>query len=298
MASAGGSGARRARICGALCLLAAGATALVAAPPSVRAAAPRFARQRREGWDDEAPVKATRQIPRHRRLAAKKRPQSSKLGLGETGSATRLRVVAGTARGRKLDSPATLLRPMMGKVREALFSTLFSMGVLAGDRRVRHLDGFCGSGSVGCEALSRGAEHCAFVDLSRDACDVAARNAGMCGFPDAAVATVCARIEDALGDESLGGFDLVTLTPPYEEVDYADLLRRVAASPLLNADCVVVVEYPVELGVLPPTLGEFGSLVGLRNRRYGRTVLAFYAHRPTGRLPGLAPRADEFAPFT
>ena len=92
----------------------------------------------------------------------------------------------------------------------------------------------------------------------------------------------------------LPSYNLITLTPPYEEISYPDLIDVVAASPLLNDDCVVVIEYPVELGSLPPKLGDRDQLVGLRNRRYGRTVLAFYAYKPTGKL-NLAPRPAEFS---
>lgn len=53
-----------------------------------------------------------------------------------------------------------------------------------------------------------------------------------------------------------------------------------------------MVEYPVELGIFPPTLAD-GRLVGMRNRRYGRTVLAMYVNRPSGRLD-LTPYSEEF----
>ena len=72
--------------------------------------------------------------------------------------------------------------------------------------------------------------------------------------------------------------------------------RGGARSPLLNDDCVVVFEYPVELGSLPPKLGSRDQLVGLRNRRYGRTVLGFDAYKPTGKVP-LDPRPAEFEGF-
>lgn len=73
---------------------------------------------------------------------------------------------------------------------------------------------------------------------------------------------------------------------------YADLMAALVASPLLGEDSLLVVEYPVELGCFPPALAE-GRLVGLRNRRYGRTVLALYVNRPSGRL-GLDPFSNEF----
>ena len=150
------------------------------------------------------------------------------------------------------------------------------------------MDAFCGSGSVGVEALSRGGAGCVFVDLSPDACAVAARNAETCGFSNKY--ETCARdVLVALRDEALRGpgLDLLTLTPPYEEIDYDELMASVASSPLLNADCVVVVEYPVERGKPPFRIGE---LVGVRNRRYGRTALAFYAFKPPGALEALRPR--------
>lgn len=232
------------------------------------------------------PIQAPRPISRKYKT---KRPQATRV-IGA--KRTQLRIFAGTARGRKLESPSTLLRPMMGKVREALFSTLTSLGVLRPPRRVAVLDCYCGSGSVGMEALSRGADFACFVDLSRDACDAAQRNAEICGFASRAL-TLCESAEVALARPAIENrrFDVVTLTPPYEEVSYADILDRVAASNLLNDDAVIVVEYPVELGTLPPQLGD--HLIGLRNRRYGRTVLAFYAHRPTGKL-AFDFRPDEF----
>lgn len=230
----------------------------------------------------EEPVHAPRPIPR--KYKNQKRPQST---TARALKRPQLRVIAGSARGRKLVSPETLLRPMMGKVREAMFSTLISLGVFLPPRRVSFLDVFCGSGAVGVEALSRGAEFACFVDISRPSCDAAIKNARACGFGEAQYMAICdsatsALCRDHVGDRS--GFDVVSLTPPYEEVSYSQLLDAIAISPLVNEDAVVVVEYPVELGTLPPVLGDSRQLVGLRNRKYGRTVLAFYAYRPTGKL--------------
>ncbi|KAJ8599311.1 hypothetical protein CTAYLR_005327 [Chrysophaeum taylorii] len=241
-------------------------------------------------WSEAVPSEPVR-APRPFR---KKRPQATRVGRGGQQKKL-LRVIAGEARGRRLESPETLLRPMMSRVREALFSTLLSLGVFRAPRRVNFLDVFCGSGSVGIEALSRGADFAAFVDLSRDACDVTTRNADACGF-GGRHAVICEPAERALARDALADrtFDVVALTPPYEEVSYAQLAQALVDSPLLNDDAVVVIEYPVELGSMPPFLGNHRQIVGLRNRRYGRTVLAFYAKRPTGQLP-FDFRHDEFA---
>ena len=237
----------------------------------------------------DEPLKASRPMRRVWRKQIesrmkKKVPQSTKmteeLRKPVHGS---LRIVGGEARGRRLESPATMLRPMMSKVREAMFSTLVSLGVFQSD--VKILDAFCGSGAIGCEALSRGAALAAFVDMSPIACEVAERNAKRCGYSDTVAA--CCTVEDALARPHIQGhtFDILALTPPYEEVIYADLLTSVAETRLLNPDAVVIVEYPVELGILPSTYGSQRQLVGLRNRRYGRTVLAFYVYQPTGDIP-------------
>ena len=83
---------------------------------------------------------------------------------------SRLKILAGTAKGKKIDSPDVYLRPMMAKVREALYSTLQFIGLFDANT-TNVLDIFSGSGSVGLEALSRGAASVTFVDMSnvRDA---------------------------------------------------------------------------------------------------------------------------------
>eukprot|EP00611_Tribonema_gayanum_P030383 TRINITY_DN8438_c0_g1_i2.p1 TRINITY_DN8438_c0_g1~~TRINITY_DN8438_c0_g1_i2.p1 ORF type:complete len:367 (-),score=105.06 TRINITY_DN8438_c0_g1_i2:319-1377(-) len=210
-------------------------------------------------------------------------------------NAQRLRVLGGVAKGRRLESPEVYLRPMMGKVKEALYNTLLSFGLFEG-AGPRFLDLFCGSGSVGVEALSRGASHVTFVDLAAECCAVAERNAVACGFEGQGSA-VRGDVLRVLSQPSAFGldapYDVVTITPPYAEVVYGDLIAAAASSPLVREDTIVVIEYPVELGCLPHVIGD-GRLVGLRNRRYGRTVLGVYICRPTGRLDMADSRPEEF----
>jgi 16S rRNA (guanine966-N2)-methyltransferase len=201
-----------------------------------------------------------------------------------------LRVTAGSARGRKLASPQVHLRPMMSRVREALFSMLDMMGAVPTDGVV--LDLFAGSGSVGIEALSRGMQRAVFVDAAEDCVQTIRENLESCGFAESGIA-ICDRVERVL-DAAVAAnngkhFELITVTPPYEEVDYGVLMSAITASECVGEGTFVVVEYPVELKSLPPAIG--GRLVGLRNRRYGRTVLAVYACQPD---VDLEPRPDEF----
>ena len=233
-----------------------------------------------------------------------------------------LKIFGGTARGRRLDSPSVYLRPMMGKVREAVYSTLISFGVYDYPS-VRHLDLFSGSGSVGLESLSRGASHCTFCDLSSDCCGAIQRNIQWCEFdetsnPDQSYTTnvVCADVLQlltnpksvGLSEEPEHAFDIVTICPPYEEVVYADLLDAACNTPLVKEDTIVLVEYPIELwgdiphvyrgGERPPNdKGEEQKekvLVGVRNRKYGRTVIAMYICDPSGKLENAGSRPEEF----
>jgi 16S rRNA (guanine966-N2)-methyltransferase len=213
-----------------------------------------------------------------------------------------LKIFGGSARGRRLDSPSVYLRPMMGKVREAVYSTFTSFGVY--DYSVRHLDLFAGSGSVGLESLSRGARHCTFCDLSDDCCGAIDRNVKWCQFDgeDHTTQIVNSDVLQLLRNPSGVGipegetFGIITICPPYEEVVYADLMDAVCNSPVVTEDTIVLLEYPVELlGELPPVYGgEKNTMVGIRNRKYGRTIIAMYIINPTGRIENAQGRPMEF----
>jgi 16S rRNA (guanine(966)-N(2))-methyltransferase RsmD len=205
----------------------------------------------------------------------------------------RLKIIAGSAKGMKLNSPDVYLRPMMAKVREALFSSLEHMEVFHGNN-IRVLDLFSGSGSVGLEALSRGAAFTTFVDLSRDCTRVSLENAMKCGFENQANA-VCAKAEEVLKDPTKYGltqpYQLISITPPYLEVSYDELITSVSNSLLVEENTMVIIEYPTEMGLFPHILGG-DKLYGLRNRRYGRTMLGIYVYKPS-KLYDMKP--DEFA---
>ena len=182
-----------------------------------------------------------------------------------------LRVVAGSARGRRLVAPpGTGTRPTTDRVREAIMNALTSRGALDG---ARVLDLFAGSGALGVEALSRGAAHAVFVDDDPRARRVIARNLEACGFADRAE-VVAQRAERYLaggtspagdGGERGGldrpGFDLAFCDPPYVFDRWDELLRS------LPADLVVMEsDRPVELP---------GGWELVREARYGSTWVGF-----------------------
>lgn len=234
------------------------------------------------------------------------RPQGKARAAG-INNPSNLKILGGTARGRRLNSPDVYLRPMMGKVREAVYSTFTSFGLYGGSVATRHLDIFSGSGSVGLESLSRGSAHCTFVDLARECCDCCQRNIELLEFDDNVDRTrvICSEAIEALRNPYGAGipvgytYNLVTLCPPYEEIVYADLLDAAANSPVVTDDTVILVEYPVELGCLPHVIkrNDGGILVGVRNRKYGRTVIALYVVNPTGKLESAESRPEEFVSF-
>ncbi len=123
-----------------------------------------------------------------------------------------MRIIAGTAKGIRLARVPKGVRPLSDIAREGLFS---SLGDAAGGARV--LDLYAGTGAMGIEALSRGAEHAVFVERSRAAVRAIKENLARTGLASRAtvVAADAGRFVTA-GDTSLGPFGLVLLDPPYE----------------------------------------------------------------------------------
>ena len=179
-----------------------------------------------------------------------------------------MRVVAGTARGRRLVAPRDAgVRPTSDRVREALFNILGA--------RVRSalvLDLYCGSGAVAVEALSRGAATAVLVDRAATAVAAARENLVRAGVADRAT-LVKADVEAWLARAADGPYDLVFLDPPYSlSVDsIGTVVARLVGGRLLAPGGLVVVERPSE-GEQPPALGP---LRVADVRRYGSTRLLF-----------------------
>jgi 16S rRNA (guanine(966)-N(2))-methyltransferase RsmD len=153
-----------------------------------------------------------------------------------------LRVIAGSAGGRRLVAPKRGTRPTTDRMKEAMFSSL-------GPARVQDaavLDLYAGSGALGIEALSRGAAHAVLVDRDASAQTAIRANLRTTGF------TEVARVQRSTVASFLGStvpeapFDLVFLDPPYDvsstEVDR--VLTSLAARGLVAAGGTVVVERP------------------------------------------------------
>lgn len=179
-----------------------------------------------------------------------------------------MRIISGTLRGRDLGAVPKGVRPTTDRVRESLFSALGSVDGL------RVLDLFAGTGALGLEAYSRGAERVVYVERSRGvARDLKKRLAKLSldqdprfqiHVVDAAKAIV------RLATQGEGSFDLVFLDPPYADSDREMFLETLFASGILSEDARVVVEGPTRHPVRP--------LPGMRivdERRYGDTLLTW-----------------------
>lgn len=149
------------------------------------------------------------------------------------------RIVAGTARGRRLRVPSHGTRPTSDRVREAVFSALSARTDLDG---ARVLDLYAGSGALGLEALSRGAVHALLVESDARAAAVLAENVRTVGLPGAVLrrSTVTA----ALGTAAEAPYDLVLADPPYRVDDAAvvEVLGALLAGGWLAEGAMVVLE--------------------------------------------------------
>lgn len=175
-----------------------------------------------------------------------------------------MRIITGTAKGCRLETLTGLdTRPTAERVKEGLFSAI---GFEIEGRRV--LDLFAGSGQMGLEALSRGAESCVFVDSNREAAQVVRRNMAAAYLTNNAV-VLC---REALGflAQNTERFDLVFLDPPYAAGLLVPCLE--ALSGAVTSGGAVLCESDRET-TLPE---QVGSLCLERTYRYGRVVIHLY----------------------
>jgi len=183
-----------------------------------------------------------------------------------------MRIIAGKFRGRKLKSPPSAqTRPTSDRLRETLFNVIAPR--IEG---ARFLDLCAGTGAVGIEALSRGAEHVTFVDQSRKLCGLVEANLDALRIDDNEFETVTADASDYLrrhAKKERESFDLIFFDPPYA-ADYEAVLSFIAerGNQLLSNEGIVIVEHHKKKD-LPD---EVGSLQGYRTLKQGDSALSFY----------------------
>ena len=183
-----------------------------------------------------------------------------------------MRVIAGTYRGRRLYGPRTqVLRPTSDRVREALFSIL-------GNRlpHSRFLDLYAGTGAVGIEALSRGADRVTAVESDRDAVSLLQRNRLLCQI-GSELTVQPHTVEQFVRRPAHwnGPYDVVFADPPYAETGkLSSLLNASMTGSLFAPDAWLIVEHG-ERTMVPATLGPTTLR---RQYHYGDTTLSLYSY--------------------
>lgn len=173
-----------------------------------------------------------------------------------------IRLIAGRYGGRIIEGSGTnRTHPMGGRIRSSLFNMIASE--LEG---AQVLDAFAGSGSLGLEALSRGAAHATFVERDRVAQNVITNNIRTLGVDDA-TKLVKAPVASWLETTSQT-FDIIFADPPYHDLQLSTVGKL---TKLLKPNGLMVLSYTGK-GEVPTDLG----VVVVDNRRYGDAVLAFY----------------------
>ena len=179
-----------------------------------------------------------------------------------------LRVIGGKLRGRKLSHlPGNSIRPTADRIRESIFNILSDRV-----RDARVLDLFAGSGSLGIEALSRGAASAVFIDSTPLALSIIERNLEICRLGDRArvIRWDIVRNLNCLG-QSDAPFELIFLDPPYGKDFVQRTLSHVQRRHLCSPTTCVVIEHaatePIPTGMSAYKIED--------QRKYGKTLVSF-----------------------
>ncbi len=190
-----------------------------------------------------------------------------------------MRVVTGEAKGRRLKSPKTVgTRPIMDRVKTALFD-IISAEVDA----ARFLDLFAGTGGVGIEALSRGAQHATFIEMNHKIVKLVRENLHITGLTERADVIhgdsfkflQARQGAPVLVDNAGSIYHIIYIAPPQYEELAARALALVDSSALMTEDALVIVQiHPKERSGLLAVACQQLELTD--ERRYGSTLLLFY----------------------
>ncbi len=182
-----------------------------------------------------------------------------------------MRIGGGSAGGRRVRGRQTRrgeagLRPTSSRVRLAIFSML-GPGGLSG---LNVLDLYAGTGAMGFEALSRGADSAKFVEVNEKRCRDIKIAAEQLGFGDRSTVLKgrCERITKTLTKN----FDIVFIDPPYADNPFAEVIGNLDGSEILNPNATIFAEHSSRTELED----RYGRLERTDNRRYGDTAISTY----------------------
>jgi 16S rRNA (guanine(966)-N(2))-methyltransferase RsmD len=178
-----------------------------------------------------------------------------------------MRVIAGEAKGTQLKGPdRATTRPATDLVRGAIFAMLENMST----DWSRILDLYSGTGAMGIEALSRGANWADFVDRQRRCCDIIKQNLAKTRLAERAH-VYCFEVEKAISmlDNRYG---IVIMDPPYRNRVIGETITKLANSKLIGEDTLVVVTHSCHLALE----SRYPPLSLVKERRHGDSCIAIY----------------------
>jgi 16S rRNA (guanine(966)-N(2))-methyltransferase RsmD len=189
-----------------------------------------------------------------------------------------MRVIAGIYKGRRLKTLEGMqVRPTSDRLRETLFNILAPQ--IEG---ARFADICAGSGAIGIEALSHGAEHVTFVEASLKAARVISENLKHCGIEEGykVINRDAIRAAKYFASENIR-FDVIYFDPPYDSDIYSPVMWQIANNNLLAEDGVVIVEHRRQTLLLP----NYDRLRPYRQVAQGESLLTFFGVEPV--TPGV-----------
>ena len=182
-------------------------------------------------------------------------------------------MISGRAKGHRLKVPRGLLiRPTTGLVRGAIFSMLEAQG----RPWSRVLELYAGTGALGIEALSRGAEKVDFVERDERCCAAMKESLAIVKLAERAH-VFCCDVDKALTFLK-AEYDVILLDPPYSEVSLDKLLARLVISKAAATCSTIVVQHSIRQQLQ----SNYNGMVLLRQRRYGDTCVSMYGKEALG----------------
>lgn len=180
-----------------------------------------------------------------------------------------MRIITGIARGRIIKAPEGMnTRPTSDRVKESLFNII--------SKKIKNstvLDLFAGTGNLGLESISRGAEKCTFVENNKNAYKNLKENIELLKFQDMSETYFQEAFTTLKTLQKINQkFDIIFLDPPYGKGLIESSIKEINNLEILNPEGIIVSEYDAE-DIVPESIGEIKIY---RTESYGRTKISFW----------------------
>ena len=178
-----------------------------------------------------------------------------------------LKILGGNAKGRKLKTCKGLrVRPMLSRVKKSLFDIIQNKILDA-----HCLDLFSGTGSIGLEAISRGAKGVTFIEKHPDSLKIIKHNIDLLGFKEKCK-IISGDVFSSVKNLSKK-FDLIFADPPFPELILKEILKPVSNNDILKEDGVMIIHHPSYNNTF---IENLENLECKRQAKYGQNTLSFY----------------------